>query len=229
MKVAIMQPNYIGWKGFFDMIASVDLFMVLDDVQYTRQDWRNRNKIKTASGTRWLTIPVHVNNLYEQTIRDTEVADPGWSGKHWQQITDAYKTAPFFHSHKLRLQYAYASLADEPMLTKINQTLIHMICWILDITTPIVNASDYNVEGKGSDRILGLCQAAGADTYLSGVAAKAYLDEPSFAQAGIELCYMHYDYPEYPQVHQPFEHKVSVIDVIFNTGDDALSHIKRNS
>ncbi|HEY8174625.1 MAG TPA: WbqC family protein [Gemmatimonadaceae bacterium] len=221
-RVAIVQSNYIPWKGYFDMIGAVDEFILYDDVQYTRRDWRNRNKIKTTSGIQWLTIPVEVKGKYTQRVRDVVVSEPAWARTHWRTLLHQYAAAPHFRDLKATVEGWYDAVADMKYLTEINEYFLRAICGVLEIGTPIKRSSDFElVEGR-SERLLDLCAQAGAKTYLSGPAARAYLDEKLFEEAGITVRWMEYGgYPEYPQLHLPFEHGVTVLDLLFNTGGGA--------
>jgi WbqC-like protein family len=226
-RVAIVQSNYIPWKGYFDLINSVDEFILLDEVQYTRQDWRNRNRIKTAQGTSWLTIPVRVDGLYEQRLDETEVADPDWATRHWDVLRQAYRAAPHFEALAAEVESAYERCRSEPLLSRINRTLIEAVCAMLGIRTTLAWSTDYSATGARSERVVDLCKHAHASVYLSGPRARAYLDEQLFEQAGIELVYVDYaGYSEYEQLHRPFEHEVTVLDLLFNTGERAPSLMK---
>ena len=221
-RVAILQSCYIPWKGYFDLINSVDEFVLYDEVQYTRQDWRNRNRIKTPRGTRWLTIPVTVDDLYHQRLDETEVADPNWSRSHWETIRQSYRDAPYFRTYAGGLEASYAACATRHRLSEINRYLLETVCEILEIGATFTWSTEYAGEGGRTERVVSLCQQTGATVYLSGPSARAYLDETLFEQAGIELRYFDYDgYPEYPQLHPPFEHDVTILDLLFNAGPDA--------
>jgi hypothetical protein len=225
--VAIVQSCYIPWKGYFDLINSADAFILYDDRQYTRRDWRNRNRIKTRQGTQWLTIPVQVRGRYHQRIDETVVRDHGWAKQHWATLRHSYVSAPHFESYAQMLEQVYRELADEPRLSLINRRLVEIVCDVLSIRTPISWSTDYAAEGGRTERLVALCRAAGATTYLSGPTARAYLDESLFRAAGIELEYMNYGgYREYPQVHPPFDHHVTVLDLLFNVGPDAPRYLK---
>jgi hypothetical protein len=225
-RIAILQSNYIPWKGYFDLIAGVDEFMFFDDMQFTRRDWRNRNLIKTPAGTRWLTIPVEVSGRYLQRIDETRISDPGWRRSHWSTIVQNYRPAPHFRHFEERIASMYDA-ADTPMLSEANQQMVATLCGILDIHTPLTRSTDYgSFEGK-VERLVSLCLAAGATHYMSGPAARDYIDPTQFADAGIELEWMDYSgYGEYPQLHPPFEHGVSILDLLFNCGSDTRRYMK---
>jgi hypothetical protein len=225
--VAIVQSSYVPWKGYFDLINSVDEFVLYDDCQYTRQDWRNRNRIKTPNGTRWITIPVTVNNLYEQRLDETHAADPRWALRHWDTIRQAYRRAPYFAKYADKIEAAYMNCRSERRLSKINRTLLEVICEILRIKTTLTWSTSYTTTGSRTERVVNLCTEAGATLYLSGPRARSYLDTSLFKAAEIELRYFDYDgYPEYPQLYPPFEHNVTILDLLFNAGPTAQSLMK---
>jgi hypothetical protein len=229
--VAIVQSNYIPWKGYLDLVDRSDLFVLLDDVQYTRRDWRNRNKIKTPQGLRWLTIPVETKGRYEQLIRDVKISDPGWARAHWDQIRQAYAKAPCFKSERPWLEPLFLEHAPSlGFLHEVNRLFLDAICDRLGITTPLRSSAEYDlVEGK-SERLLAICRQAGATCYLSGPAAQDYLAVDRFAAADISVAWMDYaGYPEYEQVHPPFAHGVTVLDAILHLGDDAPAALHRAS
>ena len=225
-KVAIVQSNYIPWKGYFDLINSVDELILYDDMQYTRRDWRNRNKIKTTSGTKWLTIPVQVKGKYFQKIRETLIGDPQWNQQHWKAILHNYSRANYFRDYKDFFEDLYLNF-QEKYLSHVNYRFLTSICQILGIKTKLSWSMDYNiVEGK-TERLVDLCKQAGATEYLSGPAAKDYIDEELFKKEGIKLSYIDYSgYPEYRQLFPQFEHCVSIIDLIFNEGPNAIRYMK---
>jgi WbqC-like protein family len=226
-RVAIIQSNYIPWKGYFDIINLVDEFILYDDRQYTRRDWRNRNLIKTARGLHWLTIPVHAKGRYHQRIDETIISETEWAGRHWRTIEQAYAQAPHFREYRDELADLYASSAEVKRLSEVNRRFLAKINTLLGIRTRLAWSTDYQAEGDRTRRLVSLCQAAGAAEYLSGPAARNYIDEDEFARAGIELVYMDYTgYPEYSQLHGPFEHGVTVLDLLFNTGPAAPSYMK---
>jgi WbqC-like protein family len=225
-RVAIVQSNYVPWKGYFDLIASVDEFIFLDDVQFTRGDWRNRNRIKTAQGLAWLTIPVRTRGRYGQRIDEVEIADPGWNLAHLRTLTRAYRAAPCFADWEPWLRQLYLGSASL-RLSEVNRRFIETICAELAIETKLSRSSDYDATGSKSERLLALCLEAGADQYVSGPRARAYLDEALFDDAGIPVSWFDYSgYREYPQLHPPFEHRVSVLDLILHTGAGARDHLK---
>lgn len=224
--IAIVQSSYIPWKGYFDLINMSDEFVLLDDVQYTRRDWRNRNRIKTANGPLWLTIPVRVRGRYAQRIDETEVADPRWAEKHWRSLERWYRRSPAFSTHASGIEALYRRPQDG-LLSRINEQFIRTICALLGITTPITRSEDYEVSGESTERLLAICRRARASRYLSGPRARAYLDVERFESEGISVSWMDYSgYPEYEQAYPPFDHHVSILDLLFNTGADAPRYLK---
>lgn len=226
-KVAIVQSNYIPWKGYFDLINLVDEFILYDDVQYTRQDWRNRNRIKTPNGLMWLTIPVKAKGRHFQKVRETVISDPGWSDRHWRSIIQNYSRAEYFHTYRELFEALYLG-HNERFLSQVNYRFLSAICQILGINTKLSWSMDYHlIEGDKTERLVDLCQQAGATEYISGPAAKAYMNEELFEDEGILLHYMDYSgYPEYHQLFPPFEHSVSIIDLIFNEGPNAPRYMR---
>jgi WbqC-like protein family len=223
--VAILQSNYVPWKGYFDLMRSVDEFILYDDVQYTRRDWRNRNRFKSPSGVRWLTIPVQVKGRYLQRIDETLVSDRDWAPKHWSTLRAWYGRAPFFERYRPVLEEVYLEMGDLH-LSHINRRLLEVLGQLLGITTTITWSTEYSASGSKTERLLSLCQASGATAYLSGPAARDYLEEERFTDQGIEVRWMSYEgYPTYEQAYPPFDHHVSVLDLLFNVGDDAPSYL----
>ncbi len=224
-KIAILQSNYIPWKGYFDIIKQVDEFIFYDDVQYTKNDWRNRNKIKTSSGPLWLTIPVRQETL-SQKINETKVSQDNWAEKHWKSISLNYSKAPFYNLYKERLELFFMEMKS-PYLSEINRSAIELLNSFLGIKTALTSSADYKlIEGK-NERLIDLILQAGGTHYLSGPSAKDYIREDLFKEAGIEISWMDYSgYIEYPQLFPPFVHAVSVLDLILNTGPDSKKYMK---
>lgn len=217
-RVAIVQSNYIPWKGYFDLINMVDEFILYDDVQYTKRDWRNRNLLKTKNGAQWITIPIS-HESPSQKICETRTIDSIWRRKHWRSICHWYPKAAFFKTYKDVFEELYMGY-DEVYLSEINYSFIHAIDRILGIETKLSRSQDYElVEGK-TEKLVHLCKQAGATEYLSGPAAKAYLDVSLFTAEEIGVSWMDYDgYPQYRQLFcPPFVHNVSIIDLILNEG-----------
>lgn len=223
-KVAILQSNYIPWKGYFDIIHDVDLFIFYDDVQYTKNDWRNRNKIKTSSGLQWLTIPIGSHN--DKKIYEIEINNNQWGKKHYHSLQANYSKAPFFKKYIDFLQYIYLE-REWSSLSELNQFLIKTIATeYLKINTEFQDSRNYKINGNKLDRLIMLLEKTKADYYLSGPSAKDYIDENLFHNKNIKLIYKEYpEYPQYSQLHPPYNHYVSIFDLLFNTGDEAASYI----
>lgn len=217
-KLAILQSNYIPWKGYFDLIAQVDEFIIYDQMQYTKNDWRNRNKIKTNKGIEWLTIPVRVESLH-QKINETQIFDVNWAKKHKATLQTNYGKAKCFNETKDFIFNLYDQVSKAKFLSEINHIFIKSICQYLQIDTKITLSTSYNlIEGK-TERLLDLCIQANATHYVSGPSAKKYIDEELFINQNIKLEWMNYSgYKEYQQLYTPFEHGVSILDLIFNEG-----------
>ncbi len=212
--------------GYFDLIGWVDEFILYDDMQYTRRDWRNRNKIKTPNGSAWLTIPVEVKGKYFQKINETVVSDSNWAKDHWATIKQFYGKARYFKEYKEVFESFYLT-TTEPYLSRINYELLVRVNEILGITTKISWSGDYELADGKTERLLSLVQQARGDEYISGPAAKDYIVESLFTDAGIKLTWMDYSgYPEYEQLYPPFEHGVTVLDLIFNEGNNAADYLK---
>lgn len=224
LRVAVLQSNYIPWKGYFDLIHDVDLFVFYDDVQYTKSDWRNRNRIKTANGLLWLTVPV--GDSCRRRVDEVQIPDPGWQQRHWQTLSQNYGRCAHFERYRDYFEAVYLGQRWSS-LSELNQSLIqHISREFLGCRTRFARASDYGSTGAKLDRLLDLVQRTGASHYLSGPAAKAYIEAERFAAAGIELVWKDYSgYPVYAQRFPPFEHAVSVLDLLFNTGPEAAELI----
>lgn len=223
--VAITQSNYIPWKGYFDMISRCDVFVLYDTAQYTRRDWRNRNIIKTPNGLKWLTIPVKVKGQFYQSIQETKVSDKNWAVNHWKTLEFSYKKAPFFDRYAPLISELYLG-CDLELLSDINLRFLKGICDILNIQTEFCFSSDFEVRGGKTEKLVNLCDDIGAEKYITGPAALGYIQEELFMESGVELVWMDYsNYREYPQLNGQFEHAVSIIDLIFNTGPRALEYL----
>jgi len=208
------------------MIHSVDELVLYDDVQFTRGDWRNRNQIKTQGGVKWLTVPVEVKGKYTQKIKDTRISDPRWARKHWEAIRHGYSKAEFFKDYQELFEELYLN-CNEEFLSRVNFRFLEAINRILDIKTSIRWSSEFKLPEGKNERLISICRELGATHYISGPAAKEYLDESAFRQEGIEVEWMDYSgYPEYRQLFPPFEHGVSVLDLLFNEGSNAKTFMK---
>jgi len=227
-KIIITQSNYIPWKGYFDSIALVDTFILYDDMQYTRRDWRNRNLIKTSQGLKWLTIPVEVKGKFFQKIRDTKVSDKKWVKDHLKTIQFNYARAAFFKDVFPFLEELYIQAEKLNYLTEINYLFLRNIADFLGIHTPIQFCWEYPYTSQDrNERLLQICQLAGATDYYSGPAAQNYMDISLFEKNNIKVHWLDYSgYLEYPQLYPPFEHGVSIIDLLLNIGIEAPKYLK---
>jgi hypothetical protein len=216
-KVAVIQSNYIPWKGYFDIIHDVDAFIFYDDVQFTKNDWRNRNKIKTPRGAEWITIPVGTD--LRRLICEVELGDSSWQQKHFNLLRMHYERSPHFETYRPLLEQVLLE-RTWTNLSELNHFLIRSIARdCLGINTEFLDSRAFNAQGQKLDRLVDLLKKAGADVYMSGPAARDYIDASVFESAGIELVYKSYaGYPEYAQAHAPFEHGVSILDLLFNMG-----------
>lgn len=225
MRISIIQSCYVPWRGFFDLIGRCDEYVIFDHVQYVKRHWHNRNRIKTATGLEWLTIPVISRGRREQTIDTVEIEKP-WADKHWRAIDLAYRRAPHFATMAPRVRGWYEQAAKQTLLTEVNTIFLREIAALLGLGTRFVRDTAYPAEGAKTERLLAIIRAAGADRYLSGPSAKSYLDVSLLADAGVAVEWMSYDgYPEYPQLHGPFESPVSVLDLLFNVGPEASRYL----
>ncbi len=229
MRIAVIQSCYVPWRGFFDLIGRCDQYVIFDRTQYVKRHWHNRNRIKTASGVEWFTIPVISKGRYGQPIDEVEIEKPR-AEKHWRTLELAYRRAPFFEALAPTVRDWYERAAKEKRLTEVNALFLREIASLLGLGTRIVRDTDYPTQGVKTERLLGIARAAGADCYLSGPSAKAYFDESLFASAGIGVEWMSYEgYPEYRQLHGPFEPAVSVLDLLFNVGSEAPGYLHAGS
>ena len=223
--VAAIQSNYIPWKGYFDAISMVDEFVFYDDVQYTKNDWRNRNKIKTPQGIQWLTIPV-IHESLSQRVRDAKIAKDNWSRKHWNAITINYSKAKYFDEYQEIFSKLYGNLAAE-YLCEVNYLFVETICKILGIKTKLTRINQFTLSGDKTEKLVDLSKQLKATHYLTGPSAKGYIEEDLFTKKDIVVEYMNYaNYPEYSQLYGPFIHEVSVLDLIFNEGPNAIKFMQ---
>jgi hypothetical protein len=225
--LTIIQSNYIPWKGYFDLIGLADEFVILDTVQFTKNDWRNRNLIKTSAGSSWLTIPVKTSGKFGQTILETEISDATWAERHWAKIQTVYGRTPGFLAYGASIKSIYETAEKETNLSAINRMFIERLCADLRIATRIRSSEEFPPCPDKNERLIRFCETVGADRYLSGPAAKSYLEESLFEAAGIEVSFIDYGgYREYPQIHPPFKHGVSILDLMFSVGESAREFMK---
>lgn len=223
-KVAIVQSNYIPWKGYFDLIAAVDEFILYDEAQFTKNDWRNRNKIKTPKGVEWLSIPVGQD--IRRRIRDVELPDRRWQERHWRTLEVNYRRAAHFAELTRVVGPLYLE-RRHAYLSAMNREFLETICRYLGISTRITNCWDYDLVDGKTERLASLAAQARASEYVSGPSAKSYLDEQAFVARGVSVSWFDYGgYPEYPQLWGGFTHEVSILDLLFNCGQDAPRYMR---
>jgi len=227
VKCVVLQPSYIPWRGYFHQIYKADLFIFYDDVQYDRHGWRNRNRIKTAAGAKWLTIPLQSTGgrIKETSICEMRMAsETAWARKHFETIRHNYAKAPYFTRYRPMLDRWYTnppvSLAEFTI-----DTTVELARELGIAGTKFLRSSSLASEGAKTDRLLAILKSVGATHYISGPAAKAYLDVEALQVTGISVEWMSYDYPEYAQLYPPFDPQLSALDVLLNTGPEACRYI----
>jgi len=220
---AVHQPQYLPWPGYFAKLDAADLFVIYDDTQYKHDEWQNRNRIKTANGAQWLTVPVH----HHQADRICDVRIDStlpWRRKHANALATNYARAPFYAQYADLIAALYQQ--DWPRLAELNTECIVRLCSALGITTRMVRSSDLDYTGKASDALISICQAVGADAYLSGPGGRNYLNQDAFPAAGIDLLFHDFQPPVYSQPYGEFVPYMSVIDLLLNVGPDSLDLIR---
>jgi len=223
VKIAISQPAYLPWLGYFDLVDQVDTFVLLDSVQFEKQSWQQRNRIKTPLGLQWLTVPVLFRGHFGQQIKDVAIRDLEFVRKHLRSVELNYGRADFFERYFPELSEILQSCATENRLAALNTRLIRWFCKQLRIQTPIVQSSALNQPGRRSELLVNLCRAAGADSYVSPLGSAAYLlaDLELFLKADIEVTFQNYEHPVYRQLFPPFCPQASVLDLLFNHGEES--------
>jgi hypothetical protein len=224
MKLAIHQPHYLPWLGYLAKWAAADAFVFLDTVQYEKNGWQNRNRIKTAAGPRWLTVPVHARLGTPIDAVAVDVAQP-WRERHLRAIEDAYGKAPHLDRHREALQRLFATSWER--LVPLAVATAEWLARAVGIATPVWLASTLDVTGRDpTARLVGICRALGADTYLAGRDAARYMDAGAFESAGIRVEYQDYRHPEYAQLHGEFAPFLSGLDLLLTHGDEALGILR---
>ena len=227
MNVVILQPSYIPWRGYFEQIRRADLFIFYDDVQYDKHGWRNRNQIKTAQGRQWLTIPVHSKGVTEGiAIKDVRIDwSKPWGKNHLKALTFAYNKSPYFKDY-LPLLESFYNRRDECLADFTIETTILLSRELGIASTRFLRSSELpGIDGIKTDRLVQILKQVGAKHYLSGPSARDYIEQEKFVEAGITLEYMEYNYPEYPQLYPPFDPYVTVLDLLFMAGKDAIKYM----
>jgi hypothetical protein len=230
MRIAVLQPGYLPWLGFFDQELSVDTFVLYDDVQYDRRGWRNRNRIKSPDGPVWLTVPVEQKGKYEQIIRDVKIDnDRPWKKKHLGSIESFYKKSPYFDTLFPELSDIIGR--DWEYLWELDFELIKWMNRVIGVGTPIKLASELHVTGEKSERLLAICHALKADEYYTGAAARHYLDIALFnasweVEGGIAVYFQEYVHPVYPQLYGGFVSHLSALDLLMIAAPQAKEIIR---
>lgn len=232
MNVVILQPSYIPWRGVFDQIQRADLFIFYDDVQYDKRGWRNRNQIKTPSGKQWLTVPVYSRGAQTQHIPIHQIPivwETPWNEIHLKAIQQSYSKAPYFERYRPLLESFYQR-RDEFLADLTIEFTIALAGELGNTHTRFMRSSEIDgIGGQKTDRLIQILRTVGATHYISGPSAQDYIERDQFERAGITLEYMHYNYPEYPQLYPPFDPQVSVLDLLFMTGPQAPHYIFKGS
>lgn len=223
--LASIQPCYLPWRGYFHIIHKSDIFIFADNLQYNKQNWRNRNQIKTGNGCRWIVVPVQRESTRGKANIDEVLIDNSWRWglNHWRMIYQTYYNAPFFGKYSAFFEHVYKKKWEK--LVDLDIYLTKHICSFLNIRTKFLRSSDLDIQGKKTDYLINLCQKLRATHYLTGPSAKSYIEENKFKHIGVTLKYQGYNYPEYPQLHGKFAPHMSVIDLLFNCGDKAPYYI----
>jgi UDP-2,4-diacetamido-2,4,6-trideoxy-beta-L-altropyranose hydrolase len=221
-KIAISQPTYLPWLGYFDLIDQVDAFVLLDDVQFTKQSWQHRNRIKTATGLQWLTVPVKYHGRFGQLISDVEIRDPDFWRTQCRTIEVNYQSAPFFDVYFEELRSLFLSFG-KATLVELNRRCLEWFMQVLGIHTPVFVSSRLRQPGKRTELLANLCSALDAKQYISPVGSAVYLldEEDALVRKDIELLFQHYEHPQYRQLFPPFLPYASVLDLLFNEGGRA--------
>jgi hypothetical protein len=227
VKCVILQPSYMPWRGYFHLIQKADVFVFYDDVQYDHGGWRNRNRIKTSTGLRWLTIPVVTHGALTQRTSIHQIrtlTTTSWNRKHFETLRHSYSRAPFFRHYEHLLLDFYASprelLADFTI-----ETTIRLARELGINGTVFLRSSELRIQGERTERLIEILKHVGADHYITGPAARNYLEEMQMTREGIQVEWMIYDYPEYMQLYPPYESHVSILDLLFMQGPESWRSI----
>ena len=228
MKIAISQPTYLPWLGYFDLMDQVDIFVFLDTVQFDKRSWQQRNRIKVPEGLLYLTVPVVVKGRFAQRIKDVEIESAYFIAKHLRSIETNYRRAPFFEKYFPELAAIFEMCSDHLRLADLNIRLIKWMSETLGIKTAVHRSSEIAHEGSRSELLLSLCRTLNADDYISALGSANYLlgDLPLFLSAAIKVYFQDYEHPQYGQLFPPFQSHASTLDLIFNEGDRALEILR---
>ena len=222
--VTIHQPQFLPWLGYFDKVDRSDVFCLLDTVQYKKNEFQNRNKIKTSQGWQWLTVPVTYRfpqRIYEVGVNQTV----DWQRKHLRSLETSYGKAPFFEAYSARFEEFYQQSYE--MLVDVNVASLELLMELLGLERKVILASSLKVNTEDPTlRLVKICKALGGDAYLSGKDGAKYMDLDTFHSHQLELVFQDFNHPEYPQCYGPFEPNLSVVDLLFNCGPESLAIIR---
>lgn len=230
MKIGILQPGYLPWLGFFEQLYRTDLFVLYDDVQYDKHGWRNRNRIKTAQGIQWLTVPVLHKFSDKSPVSAIQINNQQpWAKKHLTSIQHAYGKAPFFKSYFSVFEEVYAQSWE--YLADLDIHFIQRIAAMLGLGyKTLVRSSELNLTQTGKqERLVEICQHFGAHTFYEGAAGKNYIDTGLFAANGVAVKFQDYHHPVYAQLHGEFQPYLSIVDLVFNQGPLSLATLIGNT
>lgn len=218
--LAVHQPQYMPWLGYFHKIANCDLFIFLDDVQYKKREFQNRNQVKTPKGAVWLTVPVITKDKFHQKINEVLIDNStDWRKEHLKTLEHNYAHAKYYKDHIGFFRDLYGRSWDR--LTEISMAIISYTLSYLKINTPYRYSSEFQVTTQSTQRLIDLCKKTGADSYLSGPGGRSYMEEDMFKDSGIRLTYQNFEYPAYPQLYGPFEPYLASVDMLFNCGPES--------
>jgi len=223
MRVTVHQPQYLPWSGLFDKIDQADGFVVLDNVQYEKNEWQNRNRIKTPQGWCWLTVPVHYH--FPQRLRDVTIAGGDWQRTHWRAMTQSYRKTPHFDRYAPLFEPLYTTAWRS--LVELNLATMEKLATALGIRWAPRLATEMALTDDPNQRLIDICQQLGADCYLAGSGSRHYLDHERFKSAGIAIEFQQFEHPTYPQLYGAFEPALSAVDLLFNCGPESLALLRR--
>lgn len=222
MKLVILQCSYLPWLGYFDQMNRCDIFVVYDDIQYTRNDWRNRNRIKTAQGIQWVTVPVLLKGKEFPLIKDVQINNAtNWRKDHYRTIKQNYSRARYFKDYIDMFEEVYSK--DWKYLIDVDMAFIYLFKDALGIKSEIRFASDLKIKGNRIQKLIDICKYFNASEFLEGQAGKNYIDDSEFERNGIKIEYQNYEHPTYSQLYGNFVSYLSIVDLLFNEGKQSLS------
>jgi hypothetical protein len=224
MRVTIHQPQFLPWLGYLDKIDQADLFIMLDTVQFKKNEWQNRNRIRTAKGWQWVTVPVlqHFGQRIDEVVINPTAA---WKAQHLRALDMHYARAPYRNRYLTQLRELYSTPWNK--LSDLSKATVQWLLEAYGITTPVHSAADYAARDEPTDRLIDLCRAVGATQYLAGPGAEHYMDKPRFESAGVRLEIQVFKHPIYCQVYEPFEPNLSALDLLLMQGPDALTTLRQ--